>query len=202
MVEIMADDVNATAEPARLEALARAAGGRDGLPPVHLWNPPHCGDIGLKIARDGTWSCQGSPITRPALVQLFSTILRHDPDGHVLVTPVEKVAVEVEDAPFLAVSLRTDGETLVFTTNVGDEVHAGADHPLRFETGPADGVKPYVLVRGDLWALLTRALVYDLAELAHMRVLDGRQQTGVSSQGPFFVMDEGVAPAGATERNA
>jgi hypothetical protein len=169
---------------------------------VHLWHPPHCGDIGLKIARDGTWSYQGSPITRPALVRLFSTILRRDPDGHVLVTPVEKVAVEVEDAPFLAVSMAVEGETLVFTTNVGDEVRTGADHPLRFETGPADGVKPYLRVRGDLWALVTRALVYDLAELAQTRDVDGRLQTGVSSQGQFFVMDEGAAPAGATERNA
>jgi hypothetical protein len=202
MVEIMADDVNATPKPARLEGLARAAGSGEGLPPVHLWHPPHCGDIGLKIARDGTWSYQGSPITRPALVRLFSTILRRDPDGHVLVTPVEKVAVEVEDAPFLAVSMAVEGETLVFTTNVGDEVRAGADHPLRFETGPADGVKPYVRVRGDLWALVTRALVYDLAELAQTRDVDGRLQTGVSSQGQFFVMDEGAAPAGATERNA
>ncbi|MDB5642957.1 MAG: hypothetical protein JWN07_2274 [Hyphomicrobiales bacterium] len=193
----MAEEVNATPEPARLDALAKAAGDGRSLPPVHLWNPPHCGDIGLKIARDGTWSYQGSPITRPAMVRLFSTILRHDPDGHVLVTPVEKVAVEVEDAPFLAVSMAVEGETLVFTTNVGDEVRAGADHPLRFETGPADGVKPYVLVRGDLWALLTRALVYDLAELAQSRVADGRLQTGVSSQGQFFVMDEG-----AVERDA
>jgi hypothetical protein len=202
MVEIMADDVNATPEPARLEDIARAAKAGRGLPPVHLWNPPHCGDIGLKIARDGTWSYQGSTITRPSLVRLFSTILRHDTDGHVLVTPVEKIAVEVEDAPFLAISMRTEGETLVFTTNVGDEVRAGADHPLRFETGPADGVKPYVRVRGDLWALVTRALVYDLAELAQTRDADGRLQTGVSSQGQFFVMDEGAAPASATERNA
>jgi hypothetical protein len=199
MVEIMADEVNATRQPSRLDALAKAAGTGRGLPPVHLWNPPHCGDIGLKIARDGTWLYQGSPITRAPLVRLFSTILRRDPEGHVLVTPAEKVSVEVEDAPFLAVSMRSEGETLVFTTNVGDEVAAGGDHPLRFEKGAADGVKPYVLVRGDLWALVTRALVYDLVEIAQTREVGGRKQTGVSSQGQFFVMDEEAAPPGGAE---
>lgn len=198
MVENMADEVNATPEPDRLEALAKATGGR-GLPPVHLWNPPYCGDIGLKIARDGTWSYQGSPITRPALARLFSTILRRDPEGYMLVTPAEKVSVEVEDAPFIAVSMRNEAETLVFTTNVGDEVAAGPDHPLRFETGAAEGLKPYVLVRGGLWALVTRALVFDLAEAATTRLVDGRLQTGVSSQGQFFVMDEEAAPPGAAE---
>ncbi|MDB5543864.1 MAG: hypothetical protein JWO64_1013 [Hyphomicrobiales bacterium] len=206
MVENMADKVNATPEPARfeparLDALAKAAGA-SGLPPVHLWNPPHCGDIGMKIARDGTWLYQGSPITRVPLVRLFSTILRHDPEGHVLVTPAEKVSVEVEDAPFLAVSMRFEGETLIFTTNVGDEAAVGAEHPLRFEKGPADGVKPYVLVRDDLWALVTRALVFDLAEIAQTRLVDGRLQTGVSSQGQFFVMEEEAAPPGAAEPHA
>ena len=188
MVEIMADDVNATPEPARLEGLARTAGSGEGLPPVHLWHPPHCGDIGLKIARDGTWSYQGSLIARPALVRLFSSILRHDPEGHVLVTPVEKVSVEVEDAPFLAVSMRTEGETLVFTTNVGDEVRAGADHPLRFETGPADGVKPYLRVRGDLWALVSRPLAHDLLACATTQRTDAGECFGVSSSGHFFVI--------------
>ena len=184
----MADKVNATPEPTRLDALAEAAGATRGLPPVHLWNPPHCGDIGLKIARDGTWSYQGSPITRPALVRLFSTVLRRDPEGHVLVTPAEKVSVDVEDAPFLAVSMRRDADRLVFVTNVGDEVAVGPEHPLRFDKGPADGVKPYVLVRGDLWALVTRALVFDLAGMAETRLVDGRLLIGVSSEGQFFVM--------------
>lgn len=199
MVQIMADEVNATPEPARLEGLAKAAGGARGLPPVHLWNPPHCGDIGLKIARDGAWLYQGSPIGRPALVRLFSTILRRDPEGFVLVTPAEKVSIEVEDAPFLAVSMRRDGDALVFTTNVGDEAIAGPDHPLRFETGPSEGVKPYVLVRDDLWALATRAVAHELAEHAQERLQDGRLLTGVSSQGHFFVMVEEAAPAGAAE---
>jgi hypothetical protein len=202
MVEIMADEVNATPKPTRLDALAEAAGGGRGPAPVHLWNPPHCGDIGLKIARDGTWSYQGSPIARPALVRLFSTILRRDPEGHVLVTPAEKISIEVEDAPFLAVFLRREADRLVFTTNVGDEIAAGPDHPLRFETGPFDGVKPYVLVRGDLWALVTRALAFDLAEATETRLVDGRLQTGVSSQGQFFVMEEEAAPSGASEPDA
>lgn len=194
----MADEVNATPEPA-LDALARAAGDGRSLPPVHLWNPPDCGDIGLRIARDGTWFYRGSPIERPALVRLFSTILRRDPEGHVLVTPAEKVSVEVEDAPFLAVSMRREGDALVFRTNVGDEARAGKHHPLRFETGPNDGVKPYVLVRGGLWALVTRALVYDLVELAETRIEGGRRLTGVSSEGQFFVMMDEPAPDGAAE---
>jgi hypothetical protein len=202
MVEIMADEVNATPKPTRLDALAEAAGGGRGPAPVHLWNPPHCGDIGLKIARDGTWSYQGSPIARPALVRLFSTILRRDPEGHELVTPAEKISIEVEDAPFLAVSLRREADRLVFTTNVGDEIAAGPDHPLRFETGPSDGVKPYVLVRGELWALVTRALAFDLADAAETRLVDGRLHTGVPSQGQFFVMEEEAAPSGASEPDA
>jgi hypothetical protein len=194
MVENMADEVNAQVPAPRLDALAAAASAQKrGLPPVHTWNPPYCGDIGLKIARDGTWSYQGSPIGRPALVRLFSTILRRESEGYRLVTPVEKVAVEVEDAPFLAIDMRQEGEPagdrLVFLTNVGDEVAAGQDHPLRFETDPSGGLKPYILIRDDLWALLSRALVYDLVELAQSRSRDGQSEIGVSSQGQFFVMD-------------
>lgn len=194
MVENMADEVNAQVPALRLDALAAAASAQKrGLPPVHTWNPPYCGDIGLKIARDGTWSYQGSPIGRPALVRLFSTILRRESEGYRLVTPVEKVAVEVEDAPFLAIDMRQEGDPagnrLVFLTNVGDEVAAGPDHPLRFETDPSGGLKPYILIRDDLWALLSRALVYDLVELAQSRSRDGQSEIGVSSQGQFFVMD-------------
>ncbi len=194
MVENMADEVNAQVPAPRLDALAAAASGQKrGLPPVHKWNPPYCGDIGLKIARDGTWFYQGSPIGRPALVRLFSTILRRESEGYRLVTPVEKVAVEVEDAPFLAIDMRQEpdpaGDRLVFLTNVGDEVAAGQDHPLRFETDPSGGLKPYILIRDDLWALLSRALVYDLVELAQSRSRDGQSEIGVSSQGQFFVMD-------------
>lgn len=177
-----------------LAAAAQAAQSKGGqnrpLPPVHLWNPPHCGDIGMKITRDGVWHYQGSPIGRPELVKLFASILRKDPEGHVLVTPVEKVTIEVEDAPFLAVALEIepDGGSLVLRTNVGDEVRVDAAHPLRFETGPAEGLKPYVLVRGGLWALVTRALFYDLVELGERRVVDGVEMFGVASGGAFFAM--------------
>ncbi len=171
---------------------AGAGGERRALPPVHLWNPPFCGDIGLRIARDGAWFYRGSPIGRPAMVALFASILRKDPEGHMLVTPVEKVSVEVEDAPFLAVALRVlegpQGRVLVFSTNVGDEAQVGPAHPLRFEPGPAEGLKPYVLVRGDLWALVTRPLFLDLAEMGEVRVVDGREMFGVASGEAFFPM--------------
>lgn len=195
----MADEVNSTAgepdaagRPPALEAIASEVRKTRGIPPVHLWNPEHCGDIGLKIARDGTWSYQNSPIGRKELVRLFSTILRRDPEGHVLVTPVEKIAVEVEDAPFLAVEMQVRqgplGQVVQFRTNVDDEVEVGPDHPLRFDTGPSSGIKPYVRVRADLWALVTRALVYDLVALAQTREVDGRARLGVVSEGQFFVM--------------
>ena len=184
-----------------LAEAARAAAAR-GLPPVHLWNPPFCGDIGLKIARDGTWFYRGSPIRRPALVKLFASILRKDPERHVLVTPVEMVSVEVEDAPFLAVAMRMedgpDGRALVFRSNLDDETRAGPDRPMRFERASGDGVKPYVLVRGDLWALVTRALVLDLVELGEVRDVEGRAMFGVASGGAFFPM----APADEMEASA
>ena len=198
----MATESNQTAATqARLDGFAGAAAqaAKGGLPPVHLWNPPHCGDIGMKIARDGSWSYRGSPIGRPALVRLFSTILRKDPDGYVLVTPVEKVSVEVEDAPFLAVEMRAEGtgeaRLLRFRTNVDDWATAGPDAPLRFEQGPAGGLKPYVRVRGDLWALVTRPVFYDLVGLGEIRTLHGRAMFGVASGGAFFIM----SPADAIE---
>ncbi len=171
-----------------LQEAARQAG-RKGPPPVHLWNPPYCGDIGMKIARDGAWFYQGTPIGRMPLVKLFASILRKDPDRYVLVTPVEMVSVEVEDAPFLAVEMQIEeGPALRFRTNVDDFVVAGADHPLRFERGPAEGIKPYIRVRGDLWALVTRALLYDLAEIGEIRQVDGADMFGVQSSGVFFPM--------------
>eukprot|EP01037_Dinobryon_pediforme_P038828 gene38828-47069_t len=178
----------------RIEGLAVAASqsASAGLPPVHLWNPPHCGDIGMRIARDGTWFYQGTPIGRPALVRLFSTILRKDPDGYVLVTPVEKVSIDVEDAAFLAVEMALEGDgplrRLRFRTNVDDWVEVDPEHPLRFEPGDAAGVKPYVLVRGGLWALVTRALFYDIVALGEVRLIDGVRLFGISSGGAFFPM--------------
>ncbi|MFN3891441.1 MAG: DUF1285 domain-containing protein [Beijerinckiaceae bacterium] len=168
-------------------------------PPVHLWNPPFCGDIGMKIARDGTWFYRGSPIGRPAMVKLFASILRRDPDRHVLVTPVEMVSVEVEDAPFLAVEMRREegpaGPDLVFRTNLDDETRAGPDRPIRFERSAAGGIKPYVLVRGDLWALVTRPLFLDLVETGEIRDIEGQRLFGVASGGAFFP----VAPADEIE---
>ena len=184
-----------------LEGLAQAAAQAKtrGLPPIHQWNPPHCGDIGLKIGRDGVWSYQGSPIGRQAMVRLFSTILRRDPEGHVLVTPVEKVSVEVEDAPFLAVEMQVEGagevRALRLRTNVDDWVSVDAAHPLRFEPGPSGGLKPYVRVRDDLWALVARPIFYDLAALGEVREVEGQEMFGVACGGTFFPM----SPADALE---
>lgn len=178
-------------ETAARAAQAGAAGARR-YPPVHLWNPPFCGDIGMKIARDGSWFYQGSRIGRPAMVKLFASILRKDPGRHVLVTPVEMVSVEVEDAPFLAVEMRREegeaGPALVFRTNLDDEARAGPQRPIRFERSAAGGIKPYVLVRGDLWALVTRPLFLDLVELGEVREVEGARMFGVASDGAFFAM--------------
>ena len=141
-----------------------------GLPPVHLWNPPNCGDIDIRIARDGRWFHEGSPIGREALVRLFSTVLRRDPDGVYLVTPGEKLRITVEDAPFTAVRVDRVGGALRFLTNLGDEVEAGPDHPIRVETDAATGEPaPYVNVRGGLEARLSRPVFYELVEMAELR---------------------------------
>lgn len=176
-----------------LTQAARAAGGeRKKLPPVHLWNPEFCGDIDMRIAADGTWFYMGTPIGRPALVQLFSTILRRDPERYVLVTPVERVGIRVDDAPFLGVELQRAedqrGQVLRLRTNVEDWVEIDADHPLRFEKGAADGLKPYVLVRDRLEALVKRALFYDLVAWGEVREADGVEMFGVASAGAFFPM--------------
>ena len=172
-----------------LAAAARRAQSGKGLPPVHLWNPPHCGDIDMRIARDGTWFYQGTPIGRPALVRLFSTILRRDDDGYVLVTPVEKVGITVDDAPFVAVDFRRAGGDLVFETNVGDRVTADADHPIRV-TRDAETKEPapYILVRDRLEALIDRKSFYRLADLGEEAEVDGTRWFGVRSGGTFFPM--------------
>jgi len=167
------------------EEAARQASGR-GLPPVHLWNPAHSGEIDIVIARDGSWSHEGALIAREALVQLFSTILRKDPDGVYLVTPVEKMKITVEDAPFVAVRvdrLSDDGRPLLrFTTNVGDVVEAGADNPIRVRTGRAGEPRPYVHVRRGLEALIARPVFYELVELAEAR----GGELGLESHGVWF----------------
>jgi uncharacterized protein len=176
-----------------LEALLKSADGR-GPAPVERWDPPHCGDIGMKIRSDGTWLYQNSPIGRQALVKLFASVLRKDADGGTyLVTPVEKIVVAVEDAPFLAVEMAVSGsgsaQELAFRTNVDDVVRCGPEHPLRFvRQEPGGGLKPYLHVRGRLEALITRAILYDLAELAVEEHRDGRAVSGIWSGGAFFPM--------------
>jgi hypothetical protein len=173
------------------DAADKSAAGK-GLPPVHLWNPPFCGDLDMRIAPDGTWFYMGTPIGRPALVRLFSTILKREGDKYFLVTPVEKVGIRVDDAPFLAVEMQIDAvadrRQLRFRTNVDDWVNCDSAHRLRFETSRDGGLMPYLHVRADLWAKVTRALYYDLVELGEERMIEGRPMFGVESAGEFFAM--------------
>lgn len=164
---------------------------KKGFPPVHLWNPPFCGAIDMRIARDGTWYYLGTPIGRKPMVRLFSGIIRRDGDEYFLVTPVEKVGIQVDDAPFVAVSLQAQGEgeaqVLRFTSNVDDEVVAGPAHPLRVVIDPhTQEPSPYVLMRTNLEALVHRNVFYQLVELAVPREIDGREWLGVWSCGVFF----------------
>lgn len=153
-------------------AAAKQAPGR-GLPPVHLWRPEHCGDIDILIRADGTWMHEGSPIGRKELVRLFSTVLRLDPDGYHLVTPVEKLRIAVEDLPFRAVAVEAADGLLRFTTDVGDVVEAGPDHAITVETDPATGEPaPRLHVRRGLEARISRPVFYELVELADE--IDGR----------------------------
>ena len=180
-------------------AAARTQAPGRGLPPVHLWNPAHHGDIDIVIRKGGAWVHEGAPIGREALVRLFSTILRKDPDGFHLVTPVEKMRITVEDAPFVAVrvdQVRDDAgrPVLRFQTNVGDEVDAGPENPIRVEVDAETGEpRPYVHVRRGLEALIARPVFYELAELAEDRDLEGGATLCVESGGAWFP----VAPAGA-----
>ena len=188
-----------------LESLTAALPRQKGPPPVELWNPPFCGDIDMRISADGTWFYQKTPIGRPALVKLFASILKREGDKYFLVTPVEKVGVVVEDVPFLAVELDVvapeqdvllqslPGHVLRFRTNVDDWVDAGPGHALRFEMEATGGLKPYLHVRRELWAKVTRALFYDLVELGEERAVGGVQMFGVASGGEFFAMAEASA---------
>lgn len=181
----------ATNRIAGLESLLKGHGGK-GPPPVEKWNPPYCGDIGMAIKTDGTWFYAGTPIGRMPLVKLFASVLRKDEDGkHYLVTPAEKVDVAVADAPFLAVEMevRNPGpaQELVFRTNVDDIVTVGPVHPMRFARDPrSEGLKPYILVRGRLEALVTRALYYDLVEIA----VERGDRLGLWSGGAFFPLED------------
>jgi hypothetical protein len=169
--------------PIGLASLMRETAGR--LPPVEGWHPAHCGDSRMRIARDGTWFHEGAPIRRPELVRLFAGLLRKDEEGFMLVTPAEKLSIAVEDAPFLASLLKVDGagasQRLIFTTNVGDETEAGADHPLRFADEGGAPI-PYVHVRGKLEARLSRPVYYQLMEL----LAEHKGRMGVWSGGCFF----------------
>src|SRR5438132_5526359 len=183
------------ADNAGLEAIVGAAksAGQKGPPPLHLWNPPFCGDLDMRIAADGTWFYLKTPIGRPALVKLFASVLKREADKYFLVTPVEKCGIVVDDAPCLAVELREEadalGRTLHFRTNVDDWVACGPGHALRFEPEPeSGGLKPYLHVRRDLWAKVTRALFYDLVELGEERDVEGERMFGVASSGEFFAM--------------
>jgi uncharacterized protein len=169
-----------------------------GLLPVERWNPPFCGDIDMRIAADGTWFYQKTPIGRPALVKLFASVLKREGDKYFLVTPVEKVGLIVEEVPFLAVELKVEQDArrqvLNFRTNVDDWVTAGPGHALRFEPQPANGgLKPYLHVRRELWAKVTRSLFYDLVELGEERDVGGKAMFGVCSSGEFFAMAEASA---------
>jgi uncharacterized protein len=173
----------------RVIAAAKTQAPGRGLPPVHLWHPEHCGEIDIVIKKNGLWFHEGTPIGREALVRLFSTVLRKDPEGFVLVTPVEKLAITVEDAPFVAVSVERDGEALRFVTNVGDEVEADEVHPIRVEIDAASGEpRPYIHVRRGLEALIARPVFYELAEMASERETPDGPAMGVFSNGAWFAI--------------
>ncbi|WGI21318.1 DUF1285 domain-containing protein [Amylibacter sp. IMCC11727] len=185
------DDEIITKPSADSIAQSATAASKKGPPPVHLWNPPFCGDLDMRIARDGTWFYLGTPIGRKPLVKLFSSIIRKDGDDYFLVTPVEKVGITVDDAPFVAIDFDVENQgpdqTLTFTTQVDDEMTAGPDNPIRVmrddETGEPS---PYILVRTNLEALIDRKSFYRLVDLGEHADVDGEQWFGVRSNGAFF----------------
>jgi len=157
-----------------------------GPAPVHLWNPDFCGDLDMRIARDGTWFYLGTPIGRLPLVKLFSSILKREGDAYFLVTPVEKVGIKVDDVPFIAVDFEvSDGPQITFTTNVGDEALLGLDHPLRITHNEKGEPAPYVHVRANLEARIDRKSFYRLVDLASVHNIDGEDWIGVWSCGNF-----------------
>jgi len=175
------------------KAVAQAAKGKKGPPPVHLWNPPYCGDLDIRIGRDGLWWYLGTPIGRVELVKLFASVLKLEDGKYYLVTPVEKIGITVDDAPFVAVDFRAEKEdgaqVLVFETNVGDETVAGPANPIRVHRDPETGEpSPYVHVRRGLEALIDRKSFYRLVEIGEHREVDGERLFGVSSRGEFFAI--------------
>ncbi|MDE0590641.1 DUF1285 domain-containing protein [Halocynthiibacter sp. C4] len=178
------------ATAASLETAARAAT-KKGPAPVHLWNPPFCGDLDMRIARDGTWFYLGTPIGRAGLVRLFSSIIRKDGDDYFLVTPVEKVGIQVDDAPFVAIDFNAEGkdeaQVLTFETHVGDTVVASAENPIRVSFDPdTKEPSPYILVRANLEALIDRKSFYRLIDLGQHHDVEGKSWFGLWSSGTFF----------------
>lgn len=188
----MTDSVAKVSLNGVIEAARAQAPGR-GLPPVHLWNPAHSGEIDIVIRKDGAWIHEGGRISREALVRLFSTVLRKDPDGYWLVTPVEKMRLTVEDAPFVAVRVDREGAALVFETNVGDTVEAGPENAIRVQLDADTGEpRPYVHVRRGLEALIPRSIFYELVEMAQERDTPQGPVLGLTSNGAWFPL----GPAG------
>lgn len=189
MAKTNQSDGGVTVSAESLASSAQAASKGRGLPPVEAWNPPFCGDLDMRIARDGTWFYQGTPIGRPGLVKLFASIIRKDGDDYFLVTPVEKVGITVEDAPFVAVDFDPVSSGLRFMTNVGDAVVAGPDHPIRVARDPQTGEpSPYILIRRNLEALIDRKSFYRLVDLGEVQGLDGEEWFGITSGGQFFAI--------------
>ena len=169
--------------------------GKKGLPPVDKWNPPFCGDIDLKILRDGRWMYMGTEIKRPAMVRLFSTILRLDSDGeYYLVTPVEKVRIQVEDTPFLIVSmekLKKENKTsLIFYTSLRDEIILTKKNPISIEVNDKNEPSPYILVRNNLRGLISRSVYYELIEYAQERTIEDKNFLTIESNNEIFKMFE------------
>ena len=181
----MADKSDKSVKAAGLMEAAGKAAKAGGLPPVHLWNPPYCGEMDMEIRADGTWWHEGSPIGRPAMVRLFSTILKREGDRHYLVTPVEKVGIRVIDAPFIAVDAEIAADRITFTTNVGDSVTADPQNPITIRAAQ-DGPRPYVHVRAGLLARIDRKTFYRLAAAAEP---DETGRMGVRSGGAFFPLE-------------
>ena len=184
-------------DPSAADSLAKvvsqATKGKKGPPPVHLWNPPYCGDLDIRIARNGMWWYLGTPIGRAELVRLFASVLKLEGGKYYLVTPVEKIGITVDDAPFVAVDFRVEGEgaeqVLIFETNVGDHTIAGPENPIRVHRDPETGEpSPYVHVRRGLEALIDRKSFYRLVEIGEHREVDGERWFGVSSGGVFFAI--------------
>lgn len=190
MAKAKAGHILVTPETDNLMKTAQEAQKKGKLPPVHQWNPPFCGDLDMEIRRDGTWFYEGTPIGRSRLVRLFSTILKLEDGKYFLVTPVEKVGIRVEDAPFVAVDFEANGDgtaqTVTFTTNVGDSVMAGPDNAIRVIRNETGEPSPYVMVRAGLEALIDRKSFYRLVDLGVPHHVDGEDWFGIWSAGVFF----------------